>query len=155
LGKWQDDAVNPKAKHALDRVKVCLLAGGVSLMGLALTTPAVGEDAPIKEQRREKETINSDEKGIDEHAGVPELPKCKPDGEKIEISSERDPDGGKQLVIIGVCEITGGGTAELIGQLEEEINELDREHDGIIVPAVKAEMIAKMRAKIAELRSRD
>jgi hypothetical protein len=146
--------VDRKAKHALNGAKTCLLASAISLMGLALTTPAVADGVSIKEQRLEKETINRDDRRIDEHTGVPELPKCKPDGEKIEISSGGEPDGGKQLLIIGVCEITGGGAAELISQLEEKINELEREHDGIIVPAVKAEMIAKMRAKIAELRSR-
>jgi beta-lactamase regulating signal transducer with metallopeptidase domain len=137
------------------RLTGLLLAGGVSIAGLVLAVPAAADEAPndqvftkkivIRGGPGDKDVLKGAELGDVERIGA----KC--DGEKIELSADGGGANKKEAVKFFICSKKGEGRSALVAALEKAATNLGQEQD--MDPAIKAELLAKMRAKIESLRA--
>ena len=136
------------------RLAGLLLAGGVSLAGLGLAVPAAAGEAPKQQVFTKKVVIRGGpaDKDFLKHAeaGDVELTGAKCDGEKVELSADGGGANKKEAVKFIICGKKGGGRPQLIAALEEAAANMGKEQD--MDPAIKAELQAKLRAKIQSLR---
>jgi beta-lactamase regulating signal transducer with metallopeptidase domain len=137
------------------RLAGLLLAGGVSIAGLALAVPAVADEAAKVQVFTKKIVIRggpNNKVGI-EHAdgGDVERMGAKCNGEKVELSAGGGSANKKEQVKFVLCGDKGEGRAGLIKGLERAVADMDKQDD--MSGAVKAELLTKMRAKIESLRA--
>jgi beta-lactamase regulating signal transducer with metallopeptidase domain len=137
------------------RIAGLLLAGGMAIAGLTLAAPA-SADEPAKEQVFTKKIVirgNPDDKDLLARAESGELRRleAKCQGEKVELSADGGTANKKHAVKFMICGKKGEGRAEMVGALEKAVAHLGQEDD--MDPAIKAELLAKLRAKIDSLRS--
>ena len=137
------------------RLAGLLLAGGVSIAGLALSVPAAADDGVKQQEFTKKIVIHGGPGGKNgvERADSGDLEKmgANCDGEKVELSADGGGADKKQTVKFFVCGKKGEGRTELVAALEKAAANLGEEDD--MDPAIKAELQAKMRAKIESLRA--
>jgi beta-lactamase regulating signal transducer with metallopeptidase domain len=140
------------------RLTGLLLAGGVAIAGLGLAVPAAADEAPKKQVFTKKIVVHGDRDGGSERdvleraeGGDFERIGAKCDGEKVELSADGGSADKKQAIKFFICAKKGEGRAELAGALEKAAADLGQEAD--MDPAIKAELLAKMRAKIESLRA--
>jgi beta-lactamase regulating signal transducer with metallopeptidase domain len=132
------------------------LAAMIAAAGLAATAQAqAAPDAQPKKERVEFRRIVKDGKVV-EQSGMPadfreRLGKC--DGEKFEAETDA-PAGGdkKQKNKVFICLKGGSSPAATAGILEKTLKEL--ETDGELRGPGKEQILAQVRARIAELRAR-
>jgi beta-lactamase regulating signal transducer with metallopeptidase domain len=137
-----------------------ILAGSISVAGLALAFPAAAHEEPGKDQVFEKKVIirtQGDKDVLVKRDGGADLadiekmgPKCS--GEKVEIAADGGTADNKRAVKFFLCGKEGGSRADLVNGLEKAVGRLEKEND--MDPAIKADLVAKLKAKIAELRAR-
>lgn len=127
-----------------------LLAGG----GLTLSSGLQAHPHPEGDERIEKKII------VHKIAGPGgELPAelrdkmAKCEGEKVEATAAAQAGAGKrENVRIVLCGKKGATPAELAAMLEKSVGRIEAESD--LSPERKAQILAQLRAKIAELRAR-
>ena len=138
------------------RIAGLLLAGGVSIAGLALAVPAAADESAkdtqtitkkieIREIKGGKDHLNRAGPGDIERAGA----KCP--GEKVEFEANGGAKNNKQEVKLVLCGDKGESRAGLIKGLEKVVADIGKQSD--MSSNVKAELVAKMRAKIESLRA--
>ena len=137
------------------RLAGLLLAGGVAIAGLALAVPAAADES-AKEQVFTKKIVirgGPGDKAVVESAGGGDIERigAKCDGEKVELSADGGTANKKDQVKFILCGDKGEGRAGLIKGLERAVSDMDKQDD--MAGAVKAELRAKMRAKIESLRA--
>ncbi len=127
-----------------------VLAGGLVIGGLTLV-PALAEDAKPRTETIEIRKVIHDGPGKpgDAQAVMQNCP-----GQAIAVSAEggagaKDP-GRKDVAQIKLC-LKAGTKAETASRLEEVIADLDKQ--GEMDAGVKAQLKAKLTAKVAELRA--
>ncbi len=127
-----------------------VLAGGLVIGGLTFV-PALAEDAKPRTETVEIRKVIHDGSG---KPGDAEAMMNKCPGEVIDVSAEsgasaKDP-GRKDVAKIKLC-LKAGTKAETASRLEEVIADLDKR--GEMDAGVKAQLKAKLTAKVAELRA--
>lgn len=130
------------------------LAAGVSIAGLTLVVPAAA-DEPAKETRKFTKKIEI--RHVDGEKDVPDglrgdldkLPNCP--GEKYEVAVDGGTSDKKDAVKLVICTKAGESRAEAAKALERAAIEIVE--NGDMASGLKAELLAKLRAKIAELKS--
>lgn len=137
------------------RLAGLLLAGGVAIAGLALAVPAAADES-AKEQVFTKKIVirgGPGDKAVVESADGGDIERigAKCDGEKVELSADGGTANKKDQVKFILCGDKGEGRAGLIKGLERAVADMDKQDD--MAGAVKAELRAKMRAKIESLRA--
>jgi hypothetical protein len=130
------------------------LATGLSLGGLMLAAPAVAEpNADGKQEVRRieiREIRGKDGKALAGRDGEElRMIEAKCPGEKVEIGSEGRSDGKRDNVKFVVCTNKG---ENLVAALEKAAAEFEKRDE--LSPERKADLLAKIRAKIAELRAK-
>ena len=136
------------------RLSGLLIAGGMSIAGLALAVPAVAHEEPGKQEIFEKKVIIHG--GPDgQHAGPGDLERLGThcDGEKVEITAGGGSGGKKNEVKLFICGDKGAGAAGLADALSKAMRHIDSDNRDLD-PKVKADLKAKMKAKIRELRAK-
>ena len=145
-----------KLNHAPSRRNAgALLATAIAGTGLLLALPAVAQDnsatEKAKTERVEIRRVVKDGKVVEESNITPEmrarLEKCE--GEKVELTGGTPTD--KKRMLVKLCLKPGTSKADAADRLEKVIAEMQASSD---MPAEgKAEMIARLRSRIAELRA--
>jgi beta-lactamase regulating signal transducer with metallopeptidase domain len=137
------------------RLAGLLLAGGIAIGGLTLAVPAVADEAAKDQVFTKKIVIRGGpgDKDVLEHAerGDVERLGAKCDGEKVELSADGGTANKKEAVKFFICGKKGESRAALVGALEKAAATLGQEDE--MDPAIKAELLAKLRAKIDQLKS--
>jgi len=131
-----------------------LLATAVASSGLFLALPAIAQEKPAaapKTERVEIRRVVKDGKVIEESHITPEMrarmEKCE--GEKFEITGGTATD--KKRSVIKLCLKPGTNKADVADRLEKVVAEMQASSQ---LPAEqKAEMLSRLRARIAELRA--
>ena len=132
-----------------------LLATAVASTGLLLALPAVAQEKPAagapKTERVEIRRVVKDGKVVEESNISPELraqlEKCE--GEKFEMTGGTQTD--KKRMLVKLCMKPGTSKADIADRLEKTVVEMQASSE---LPAEqKAEMISRLRARIAELRA--
>jgi beta-lactamase regulating signal transducer with metallopeptidase domain len=139
------------------KVAGLLIAGGLTVAGLAVAAPALADDPKAddgqKTRRIEIREVIGDEKGeptIVRRSGD-DSSEAKLDcpGEKFDASSEGGNDGRQEKTRFVLCADKG---ESLLSALERAAGSIEKRDE---MPAEsKAEILAKIRAKIAELRAK-
>jgi hypothetical protein len=145
-----------KANHGpASRLVGLIVAGGMSVAGLALAMPAAAHEEPGKEQVFEKTVIvhpgpggkDLSERTDLEHFGT----HC--DGQHVEVSADGGGSNKKQAIKLFICGDKGKGAAGLADALSNAMRNIDRDNRDLDAK-VKAELKAKIDAKIRELRTK-
>ena len=133
-----------------------VVAAGLTLGGLALAAPAAADepkDAETKEFvkrieiREHRGGKDGAERSGDLHRDVRVMANC--DGEKFETGSEGGTEARKENVKFVICTKKG---ESLLPALEKAVSRIESESD---IPAErKAEILSRLRGKIAELRAK-
>jgi beta-lactamase regulating signal transducer with metallopeptidase domain len=144
-------------KHGrMRRVAGLIVAGGITAAGLAIAAPALADDAKGDAGRQEKrieirEVIGGkgETKIIKRNGeGMSEASLDCP-GEKFDASSEGGSDGKQEKTRFVLCANDGESLAAALEKAAAEVEKRDE------MPAErKAEILTKIRAKIAELRAK-
>ena len=133
-----------------------LLAGGITVAGLAIAAPALADEPKGDESRQEKrieirEVVGSKgETKIIKRNGdrISEVSLDCP-GERFDASSEGGSEGKREKTRFVLCADKG---ENLLAALEKAASEVEKRDE---MPAErKAEILTKIRAKIAELRAK-
>lgn len=132
-----------------------LLAGTVSIAGLALAVPAAADEGK-NEQVSIKRIEIREVKGGKDHLGRADLGDIEKagancPGEKVEIAADGGTANKKQAAKFIICGDKGQSRAALADELEKAAAKLGQGED--MDPAIKAELQAKVRAKIESLRA--
>jgi len=140
------------------RLAGLLIATGTSIAGLALAVPAIAHPGSTKQEVYEKKIILHGAPGDKEftaRAGPGDIERfgthC--DGEKAEISAGGGSSNKKEQIKLFICGDKGAGTAGLAEALTNAMNRMDRDNRDLD-PKVKAELKAKIEAKVRELRAK-
>jgi bla regulator protein BlaR1 len=137
------------------RLAGLLIATGVASSGLFLALPAVAQEQPAagkaQTERVQIRRIVKDGKVVEESNITPEMrarmEQCE--GEKFEMTGGTPTD--KKRTLIKLCMKPGTNKAEAADRLEKLVAEMQASSE---LPAEqKAEMIARIKARIAELRA--
>lgn len=132
-------------KNSMRQIAGLGIAMAVTLSGMALAAPAAGGE-PRKEVI-EKRVIIGGERDHAEHGALRDH-KCP--GELVTVeSAPAGSDQKKEKAKIAICSKTGD-KAEIAAGLEKALARLEKDSD--MDAALRADMSAKLRAKIAELR---
>lgn len=130
-----------------------IIAAGLTAGGMVLTAPAIahdGKDAGSHEVRRiEIREVKGGKDVVMKRDGREVEIAAKCPGEKVEISSEGSSDARKENVRLVLCTKPG---ENMVAALEKAAADFEKRDE--ISADHKAEMIAKIRAKIAELRAK-
>ena len=135
-------------------IATVLTAGGllIALPAAAQQTPQANEPAQERTEVR-KIVMHGEKQARDARMLSQEMrdkiAKC--DGEKVEANANLDNKGKKQTTRIVVCAKSGESKAELAQSLEKVLGRVEGED--IMSPEAKAQIIAQLKAKIAELRA--
>ncbi|MEO5612712.1 MAG: hypothetical protein ABIT68_08135, partial [Sphingomicrobium sp.] len=142
-----------KTNHgSVRRFTGLLLAGGVTLAGLALAMPAAADDSK-NEQVSIKEVVIRGGPGGDalKSAAPGDLDKANCPLEKVEIVADGGSANKKEQAKFILCGDRAEGRAGLIKGLEKAAADLQKKDE---MPSdIKADMLAKIRAKIESLRA--
>ena len=143
-----------KAHGAGRKLAGLALATGLSFGGLMLAAPAVAE--PKEDGKEEVRRIEIREiKGKDRQTLVERdgkelrMIEAKCEGEKVEIGSEGEADGKRDNVKFILCTNKG---ENMVAALEKAVAEFEKRDE--MSAERKADILSKLRAKIAELRAR-
>ena len=148
-------------KHDYSFVRRALggfLATALTVGGLLVALPAVAQQAPANEPTQEtteirKIVMHGERKGEEARMLSKEvrdkIAKCQ--GEKVEANANIDNGGKKQTTRIMVCAKPGESKTQLAGSLEKALGRIEGE--SAMSPEAKAQIVAQLRAKIAELRA--
>ena len=144
-----------KTHGSVRKIAGMLLAGGLALGGLALAAPAAADEPKAGETREFVKRIEIHETTGGKHGAragdhdrvVRVMADC--DGEKFESGSQGGTETKKENVKFVICTRKG---ESLLPALEKAASRIESESD---IPAErKAEILSKLRAKIAELRAK-
>ena len=130
-----------------------ILAAGLSIGGLTLATPAAA-DEPKSEDGREVRRIEireykGDKSVIEKEGKDGHLLAMNCPGERVEIGSEGGSDTKKDNIKMVFCAAKG---ESMVAALEKAAADIEKKDE---MPAErKADMLTKLRAKIAELRAK-
>lgn len=133
-----------------------IVAGGMSIAGLALAVPAAAHDEPGKGQVFEKKVIihnGSGDTSKDAEVGDLERLGNHCDGDKVEISADGGSGSKKNSIKLFICGDKGKGAAGLADALSKAMHNIDADNRDLD-PKVKADLKAKIDAKIRELRAK-
>ena len=132
------------AKHGMAaKAAGLLLAGGLVVVGGLIAVPALA-DEPKTQTVEIRKVITDGKPGtqVDLEHGCP--------GQTIEVGADATPGADrKEAAKIKLCFKPGMSKAETATRLESVIADMDKNDD--MNPAVKADLKAKLQAKIAEL----
>lgn len=119
--------------------------------GLVLTAPVQAQTAAQAPEVKTVKVvrIGGDGARADGAAHVSRIETCE--GEKIEVNSASQGNSGQRARIV-LCGKAGASNAELAERFEKAVASIEAQNE--LQPDKKAEVIAQLRAKIAELRSR-
>ena len=144
-----------KTHGSVRKIAGMLLAGGLALGGLALAAPAAADEPKAGETREFVKRIEIHETTGGKHGAragdhdrvVRVMADCN--GEKFESGSQGGTETKKENVKFVICTRKG---ESLLPALEKAASRIESESD---IPAErKAEILSKLRAKIAELRAK-
>ena len=136
-------------------IATVLTAGGllIALPAAAQQTPQANEPAQERTEVR-KIVMHGEKQARDARMLSKEMrdkiAKC--DGEKVEANANLDNKGKKQTTRIVVCAKPGESKAELAQSLERALGRIEGK-DSMMTPEAKAQIVAQLKAKIAELRA--
>ena len=140
------------------RLAGLLIAGAMSVGGLALAIPAVAHPDHSSQEVTERKVIihgGPGDKDFTESATPGELERfgthC--DGNKVEITADGGGSNKKQAIKLFICGDKGSGAAGLAEALSKAMTNIDKDNRDLD-PKVKADLKAKIEAKIRELRSK-
>ena len=144
---------------AARRVAGLGLAGLVAAAGLAVSLPAAADPGQKEEVRKEVRIVDigqgdrlTDSQRADIEKRMAER-KCPDGSEAITAEAGAKPDAGKEeRSVIMICAKGGASSAEAIAGLERALARV--QGDGEMNPTIKAEISAKLQARIAELKAR-
>jgi beta-lactamase regulating signal transducer with metallopeptidase domain len=135
-----------------------LVAGAISIGGLALAIPAIAHpDGTTQEVTERKVIIHGDHgnKDFTESVAPGDLERfgthC--DGDKVEITADGGGNNKKQAIKLFICGDKGQGAAGLADALSKAMTNIDKDNRELD-PKVRAELKAKIDAKIRELRTK-
>ena len=135
-------------------IATALTAGGLLVAMPAAAQQAAPASEPAQERTEIRKVVMYGE-GKDDEARMlskevrDKIAKCK--GEKVEANADINKDGKKQTTRIMVCAKPGESKAELAQSLEKALGRIEGED--AMTPEAKAQIVAQLRAKIAELRA--
>ena len=142
--------------HGLGRRYAGLIvAGAMSLGGLMLAIPAIAHPGHATQEVSERKVVIHDEDGNVTEGVAPgdfERLGTHCDGDKVEISAG----GGsskKQEIKLFICGDKGQGAAGLADALSKAMTNIDKDNRELD-PKVRAELKAKIDAKLRELRTK-
>jgi hypothetical protein len=132
-----------------------LIAAATSVAGLALAMPATANDQRTKQEVIEKKVISHGAPGDKDLAQRRELEHLGThcDGQSVAISAAGGSGNKKNEIKLFICGDKGTGARGLANALSSAMRNIDRDN-GDLDPKVKAELKAKIDAKIRELRSK-
>ncbi|MEO7655239.1 MAG: M56 family metallopeptidase [Sphingomicrobium sp.] len=143
--------------HRGRRFAGVLLAAGFSAAGLSVSVPAVASDQTRTEIIERKIITKGDhgEQDVTKSLELGELEKGanRCDGEKVEITADGGSAGKKNAIKLLICGDKGQGAKGLADALASAAANIDRDNRDLD-PAIKADLKAKIDAKIRELRAR-
>ena len=143
------------------RITGLLLAAGVSVAGLTLAAPAIADEGPNKpgEPTMQIELRPMGGKDIVGRAGPGELEErgatCP--GKRFEVLANFDlkgdgpPAAGKKPVKMIICTRGGDNRESSVKELERAVAGIEKNDK--LTPATKAQMLARLRARIEQLKS--
>lgn len=134
------------------RLAGLLIAAGMSLGGLALAVPAIAHPESTEQQVIEKKVVIHGGPG---HADTRDIERLGThcDGDKVEITADGGPAHKKQSIKLFICGDKGAGAAGLADALSKAMTNMDSDNRDLD-PKIKAELKAKIEAKIRELRAK-
>lgn len=135
------------------------LAGLVAAAGLTLSLPASADPGPATETRKEIRIVEigkgdrlTDADRADIEKRVADR-KCPDGSEGITADSTgKEVDGKQEKSVILICTKGGAAPADAVAGLERALARIEGDPD--MNPTVKAEISAKLKARIAELKAR-
>ena len=135
------------AKHgSFRRLSGFAIAASMALGGLAISAPAAADETKERTVTEKRVVIHQDGK----HAGhLRDGERMKCPGQMTVVESASGTEQKKEQHKIAICSASGD-KAEIAAGLEKALNNVGK--DGEMDPAVRADLTAKLRAKIAELR---
>ena len=132
-----------------------LIAGSLTLAGVAFAAPARADESTDETRKftRKVEIRHLDDKDVVGRAKHGDLEKIGANcpGEKYEISVDGGSADKKEAVKFLICTRAGETRAQVVKSLEKAAADLEKE--GEMSSGVKVELLTKLRAKIAELKS--
>jgi beta-lactamase regulating signal transducer with metallopeptidase domain len=138
------------------RLSGLILAAGMSLGGLALAVPAIAHQEPTRQEVVEKKVIiNGGPHDKLRHSKPGDLERlgAKCDGQKVEITANGGFANKKDSIKLVICGEKSAGAAGLAEALSKAMHNIDSDNRDL-EPKVKADLKAKIDAKIRELRAR-
>jgi beta-lactamase regulating signal transducer with metallopeptidase domain len=142
-----------KASHGPARRFAGLaVAGAMSATGLVLAMPAAAHE---ESKTVTKRVIIHDSKDVETIPPIEDVERLsnKCDGEKVEISADGGTANKKQAVKLFICGDKGEGNAGLADALAKAMKNMDKDNRELD-PKTRAELKAKIEAKIRELRAK-
>ena len=135
-------------------IATALTAGGLLVALPAAAQQAAPASEPTQERTEIRKIVMHGEGKADEARMLSKemrdkIAKCK--GEKVEANADINKDGKKQTTRIMVCAKPGESKAALAQSLEKALGRIEGED--AMTPEAKAQIVAQLRAKIAELRA--
>jgi beta-lactamase regulating signal transducer with metallopeptidase domain len=134
------------------------LATALTVGGLLIALPAVAQQAPANESTQEttevrKIVMHGEGRARDAKVLTKEMREkiAKCEGEKVEANADIRNAGKKQTSRIMICAKPGESKAELANSIEKALGRIEGED--AMTPEAKAQIVAQLRAKIAELRA--
>jgi beta-lactamase regulating signal transducer with metallopeptidase domain len=135
-----------------------IVAGAISVGGIALAMPAVAHpDHSTQEVIERKVIIHGDDgdKDFTRRVAPGELERfgthC--DGDKVEITADGGGSNKKQAIKLFICGDKGQGAAGLADALSKAMTNIEKDNRELD-PKIRAELRAKIDAKIRELRTK-
>jgi hypothetical protein len=147
------------AKHGpATRLVGLIVAGALSVGGLALAIPAVAHPDHSSQEVTERKVIihgGAGDKDFTESTAPGELERfgthC--DGDKVEITADGGGSNKKQAIKLFICGDKGEGAKGLAEALSKAMTNIDKDNRDVD-PKIRAELRAKIEAKIRELRTK-
>lgn len=133
-----------------------IVAGAMSLGGIMLAIPAIAHPGHATQEVSERKVVIHDEDGNVTEGVAPgdfERFGTHCDGDKVEISAGGGGSSKKQEIKLFICGDKGQGAAGLADALSKAMTNIDKDNRELD-PKLRAELKAKIDAKLRELRTK-
>jgi beta-lactamase regulating signal transducer with metallopeptidase domain len=143
--------------HPFSRIAGLSIAGALAAGGLVVSIPASAQDSADQHQVRKEVRVveingeNGKKYKIESNSGDLKR-ECPGELTAVTADASADSAGKKEKAVIMICTKKGEGNEEALKGLQDAVGRLDSSTE--MDPAVRAQLKAKLQAKIAELKNK-